>query len=106
MDDDNRVVIGMDPHKRLVTIEVMSSDEHVLGGGRSATDVDGFTSMLAYVAAWPDRVWASEGCEGIGRHVAQRLVAEGEPVLASANTYGSLSGGNNFWGALISRRPE
>ena len=81
MDDDNRVVIGMDPHKRSVTIEVMTSDEQIAGGGRFATDVEGFTSMLAYVAAWPDRVWAIEGCEGIGRHVAQRLIAQGEPVV-------------------------
>jgi transposase len=79
--DDNRVVIGMDPHKRSVTIEVMTSDEHVVGGGRFATDVEGFTAMLAYVAAWPGRVWAVEGCEGIGRHVAQRLLAEGQSVV-------------------------
>jgi Transposase IS116/IS110/IS902 family len=26
-------------------------------------------------------VWAVEGCAGIGRHIAQRLVADGEPVL-------------------------
>ena len=37
--------------------------------------------MLAYAAAWPDRVWAVEGCEGIGRHLAQRLIADGEPVV-------------------------
>jgi transposase len=81
VDDDNRVVIGMDPHKRSVTIEVMTSGEHVIGGGRFATGIEGFTAMLVYVAAWPDRVWAVEGCEGIGRHVAQRLIAKGEPVL-------------------------
>jgi transposase len=28
------VVIGMDPHKRSATIEVMASDEAVLGGGQ------------------------------------------------------------------------
>ncbi len=28
-----------------------------------------------------DRVWAVEGCAGIGRHVAQRLVADGESVV-------------------------
>ena len=28
------VVIGMDPHKRSATIEVMAGDEAVLGGGR------------------------------------------------------------------------
>jgi hypothetical protein len=44
-DEANRVVIGMDPHKRSVTIEVMTSDEQVLGGGRFATDVEGFASL-------------------------------------------------------------
>ena len=29
-----RVVIGMDPHKRSATIEVMSGDESIRGGGR------------------------------------------------------------------------
>ena len=28
-----------------------------------------------------ERVWAVEGCNGIGRHIAQRLVADGETVL-------------------------
>jgi transposase len=79
--DENHVVIGMDPHKRSVTIEVITSEERVLAGGRFATDVKGFAAMLAHVAVWPDRVWAIEGCEGIGRHVAQRLIAKGEPVV-------------------------
>jgi transposase len=34
----DRVIIGMDPHKRSVTIEVMAPDETVLRGGRYATD--------------------------------------------------------------------
>jgi transposase len=79
--EESCVVIGMDPHKRSVTIEVMTGDEQVLGAGRFATDVNGFTAMLAYVTAWPGRVWAIEGCEGIGRHVAQRLIAKGERVV-------------------------
>jgi transposase len=29
----DRVVIGMDPHRRSVTIEVMAGDETVLDGG-------------------------------------------------------------------------
>jgi transposase len=37
----NAVVIGMDPHKRSATIEVMDADETVLGGGRYATDIAG-----------------------------------------------------------------
>lgn len=51
-----RVVIGMDPHKRSVTIEVMTADESVLGGGRFATDAAGYSSMLERVAVWPHRV--------------------------------------------------
>ena len=35
-----RVVIGMDPHKRTVTIEVMTADETVVGGGRFDTTVE------------------------------------------------------------------
>lgn len=37
--------------------------------------------MLARVAARPDRVWAIEGCRGIGRHIASRLIASGEQVV-------------------------
>ena len=36
-----RVVIGMDPHKRSVTIEVMTSDESIVGKGRFGTDREG-----------------------------------------------------------------
>jgi transposase len=76
-----RVVIGMDPHKRSVTIEVMAPDESVLGGGRYGTDDPGYVALLREAKRWPDRVWAVEGCSGIGRHVATRLVADGEQVV-------------------------
>ncbi len=76
-----RVVIGMDPHKRSVTIEVMAPDETVLGGGRYATDEPGFTALLRDAQRWPERVWAVEGCSGIGHHVATRLLAQGEQVV-------------------------
>jgi transposase len=76
-----RVVIGMDPHKRSVTIEVMAPDESVLGGGRYATDEPGYAALLREAKRWPERLWAVEGCSGIGRHVASRLVADGEQVV-------------------------
>jgi transposase len=76
-----RVVIGMDPHKRSVTIEVMLADESVVAGGRFDTTVEGYQAMLAFVAAWPERVWAIEGCEGIGRHIAHRLLADGQHIV-------------------------
>src|SRR4051812_21373758 len=80
-----RVVIGMDPHKRSATIELMTADETVVGGGRYATDVAGFAAMSGYVnRVQPDRelrVWAVEGCNGIGHHIAMRLLAAGEHVV-------------------------
>src|SRR5438552_9633108 len=36
--------------------------------------------MLAQAKRWPERVWAVEGCQGIGRHIANRLLAGGETV--------------------------
>jgi len=60
----------MDPHKRSVTIEVTTGDETILAGGRYATDEAGFAAMRRDVAGFGDRVWAIEGCRGIGRHVA------------------------------------
>jgi transposase len=77
----SRVVIGMDPHKRSATIEVMADDEQVLGGGRFGTDPAGFEAMLTLAKQWPDRVWAVEGCEGIGKHLVLRLLDAGEQVV-------------------------
>src|SRR6266516_3634872 len=77
----SQVIIGMDPHKRSATIEVMTSDETVVGGGRYGTDVAGYRAMLAEARRWPERTWAIEGCQGIGRHIANRLLAAGEHVV-------------------------
>jgi len=37
--------------------------------------------MCRYAGQWPDRVWATEGCAGIGKHIAVRLLADGEEVV-------------------------
>jgi hypothetical protein len=49
------VVIGMDPHKRTVTIEVMSAGEQVVGHGRFTTDEGGFSAMLDCASRWAQR---------------------------------------------------
>ena len=76
-----RVIIGVDPHKLSATIEVLDDRERVLGQGRFGTDRGGYRQMLAMARRWPERTWAVEGSQGIGRHVAQRLVADGEAVV-------------------------
>src|SRR4051794_37770410 len=37
--------------------------------------------MRTYAKAWPDRVWAVEGANGVGRPLAQRLLESGEQVV-------------------------
>jgi transposase len=41
----------------------------------------GYQAMLKAGRKYPHRTWAVEGCNGIGRHIAQRLVADGETVV-------------------------
>src|SRR5215217_7870896 len=76
-----RVIIGVDPHNLSATIEVVDEHERVLGSGRFATDRAGYASMRAYEKAWPERVWAVEGANGVGRPLAQRLLESGEQVV-------------------------
>jgi transposase len=59
----------------------MAGDETVLGGGRYGTDAAGYRAMLTAARQWPDRRWAIEGCQGIGGHIASRLLADGEQVV-------------------------
>lgn len=75
------VIIGMDPHKRSATIEVIDDRGQVLATGKYATDKTGYADMVKAGRRFPERVWAVEGCNGIGRHLAHRLVHDGETVL-------------------------
>jgi transposase len=75
------VIIGMDPHKRSATIEVVDDRGVVLSKARFGTDRLGYRDMLADSRRFADRVWAIEGCNGIGKHIAHRLVHDGETVL-------------------------
>src|SRR5215207_10383182 len=71
----------MDPHKRSATVDIIDDRERVLAGGRFGTDSEGYQAMLSLGRQHAERIWAVEGCNGIGRHVAQRLVADGETVI-------------------------
>ena len=75
------VIIGMDPHKRSATIEVIDEVGRVVAVGRFGTDRAGYAELLAAGREHRDRVWAVEGCNGIGKHIAHRLVHDGETVL-------------------------
>ena len=75
------VVIGVDPAKRSHTVEVIDGREKVLAVQRFDNTNDGYRAMRALARRWPKRVWAVEGASGVGRHLAQRLLSDGEQVV-------------------------
>ena len=77
----DRVIIGVDPHKLSVTIEARDNREILLATGRFRTDARSYHQLLGVARQWPERVWAVEGANGIGRPITQRLLASGERVL-------------------------
>jgi transposase len=74
------VVIGMDPHKRSVSIEARDTREVLQATARFGTDTANYRALLRLARRWPERVWAVEGANGIGGPIAQRLLADRERV--------------------------
>ena len=78
----SRVLVGVDPHKKSVTIEAIDGRGKVLFTGRFGTATGDYKTMLAHVRRqWPQHRWAIEGAQGVGRPLAQRLLADGETVV-------------------------
>ena len=77
----DRVIIGVDPHKRSVTFEARDTREVLRVVGTLPTDRDGYRALRQMARQWPDRIWAIEGANGTGRPLAQRLLSDGERVL-------------------------
>ena len=75
------VMIGVDPAKRSNTIEVIDSNETVLVTARFENTNEDYRKMRTLVKRWPERVWAVEGATGVGLHLAQRLISDGERVV-------------------------
>ena len=75
------VMIGVDPHKGSHTAVVISPAEEPLGQIRVRASAAQAGKLAEWAAAWPERTWAVEGAAGLGRMLAQQLVAAGERVL-------------------------
>jgi transposase len=73
--------IGIDPHKRSLTAAALDPHSRLLGQLRLPATRQAATQLLAWTAQWPQRRWAVEGASGLGRGIAQRLVAAGEQVV-------------------------
>ena len=71
----------MDPHKGSHTAVVIGPAEEPLGEIRVRASAAQAGKLTGWAAAWPERTWAVEGAAGLGRLLAQQLVAAGELVL-------------------------
>jgi transposase len=62
-----RVIVGVDPHKKSVTIEAIDQQGKKLGTGRFGTGTRDYKAMLRYVCQqWPYHRWAIEGAHRVG----------------------------------------
>ncbi len=75
------VMIGVDPHKGSHTAVAIDAAEEPLGKLRVRASAAQAQRLVAWAAAWPERIWAVEGAGGLGHLLAQQLVAAGERVL-------------------------
>jgi transposase len=75
------VMIGIDPHKGSHTAVAVGAAEEPLGKLRVRASPAQAGKLVAWAQAWPERSWAVEGAPGLGRLLAQQLVAAGERVL-------------------------
>src|SRR4029077_3754209 len=72
------VMIGIDPHKGSHTAVTVGAAEEPLGKLRVRACPDQAGKLVTWAQAWPERTWAVEGARGLGRLLAQQLVAAGE----------------------------
>jgi transposase len=75
------VVIGVDPHKGSHTAVAIGVDEEPLGELQVRASAAQAERLVAWAAAWPERIWAVEGASGTGHLLAQQLLSAGERVL-------------------------
>lgn len=76
------IVIGIDPHKSSHTASALDVATHqVTDRVRIEASLTDYRRLLTWAKRFEQRQWAVENAEGLGRHLAQWLLARGETVL-------------------------
>jgi len=92
------VFLGVDPHKRLHAVVAVDHNHQVLARATFPNTNDGFIELRRFGRRWKDRTWAIEGCNGVGKHLSQRLFSTGERVVDVSTRRAALvrvyAGGN------------
>jgi transposase len=84
------VTIAVDPHKHLNVVEVVDAASAVLACEQFEHSTAGFKELMGFARRWRRREWAIEGATGVGKNLAQRLVALDEVVLDVPSRKSSL----------------
>jgi len=82
-----RMIIGVDPHKSSHTAAALDPATNArVASVRVDASLAGYRELMRWAKPMPDRRWAVEGARGLGRHLAQWLVARGEVVVDVPST--------------------
>jgi len=81
------MLIGIDPHKTTHTATAVEpGTNREVASIRLDASLQEYRRMLTWAARWPQRRWAIENAEGLGRHLASWLLARGEDVVDVPST--------------------
>ena len=75
------VLIGVDPHKATNVVAAIDEQGEVVGQETFPANRKGMRALERWAKRFPERRWAVEGAGGIGRPLAQKLLAGGEQVV-------------------------
>jgi transposase len=75
------VVIGVDPHKATNVVAAIDEQGELVGQETLPANREGLRTLERWAKRFPERRWAVEGAGGIGRPLAQKLLAAGERVV-------------------------
>ena len=75
------ITIGIDPHKRTHTAVAIDEQRRKLGELEVAASARMARELSDWAQSWPSRCWAIEGSDGLGKLLAQQLIAAGETVV-------------------------
>jgi transposase len=75
------VIIGVDPHKATHTAVAIDGEELPLARCEVVADRSQTQRLLAWAAPFDERRWAIESAGGLGKLLAQQLLAAGEDVV-------------------------
>ena len=78
------VLIGVDPHKATNVVAAIDEQGELVGQETFPATRKGLRALERWAKRFPERRWAVQGAGGIGRPLAQKLLAAGERVVSTS----------------------